>query len=269
MPQKNGLVNQDEIEQLLQESGQGEPAEQTQQRSAPDRPSPADSLDQKESQSPASKTSGTTGESDAPLASTAQSSQTGQSAEPSGGQQALAKGDSEKSPAQTGDSPPASSPSLAPEKPDASRTVGGAPACPTELPVGEGRVTHGDVEYLLNRAEQALQSIDSESGSQAPAGTTTFQFQEFVGAARSTEGATFELLSDVELDLKIELGRTHMQLEDVLKLRKGSVVPLDKLAGDPVDIYVNERLIARGEVLVLNDNFCVRVAELIVGSNPE
>ena len=58
-----------------------------------------------------------------------------------------------------------------------------------------------------------------------------------------------------------------MYLEDVLKLRKGSVVPLDKLAGDPVDIYVNGRLIARGEVLVLNDNFCVRVAELIVGAN--
>ena len=71
----------------------------------------------------------------------------------------------------------------------------------------------------------------------------------------------------MELDLKIELGRTHMYLEDVLKLRKGSVVPLDKMAGDPVDIYVNGRLIARGEVLVLNDNFCVRVAELIVGAN--
>ena len=67
--------------------------------------------------------------------------------------------------------------------------------------------------------------------------------------------------------MKIELGRTQMYLEDVLKLRKGSVVPLDKLAGDPVDIYVNQRLVARGEVLVLNDNFCVRVAELIVGAN--
>ncbi|HVX60109.1 MAG TPA: FliM/FliN family flagellar motor switch protein [Pirellulales bacterium] len=48
-------------------------------------------------------------------------------------------------------------------------------------------------------------------------------------------------------------------------MRKGSVVPLDKLAGDPVDIFVNGRLIAKGEVLVLNDNFCVRVAELIAG----
>jgi len=52
-------------------------------------------------------------------------------------------------------------------------------------------------------------------------------------------------------------------LDEILKLRRGSVVTLDKLAGDPVDIYVNGRLIARGEVLVLNDNFCVRVAELL------
>ena len=58
-----------------------------------------------------------------------------------------------------------------------------------------------------------------------------------------------------------------MHLEEVLRLNKGAVVALDKLAGDPVDIYVNGRLIARGEVLVLNDNFCVRVAELVVGSS--
>jgi flagellar motor switch protein FliN/FliY len=69
----------------------------------------------------------------------------------------------------------------------------------------------------------------------------------------------------VQLDLKIELGRTQMHLEDVLRMKQGAVVTLDKLAGDPVDIYANGRLIARGEVLVLNDNFCVRVAELISG----
>ncbi len=72
-----------------------------------------------------------------------------------------------------------------------------------------------------------------------------------------------DLISDVDLDLKIELGRTQMHLDEVLKLRKGSVVTLDKLAGDPVDVYVNGRLVARGEVLVLNENFCVRVAELL------
>jgi flagellar motor switch protein FliN/FliY len=92
-----------------------------------------------------------------------------------------------------------------------------------------------------------------------------FKLQDFSGAALSTEAATLDLVRDVELDVKIELGRTQMYLEDVLKLRKGAVVPLDKLAGDPVDIYVNGRLIARGEVLVLNENFCVRVAELVAG----
>jgi len=124
-----------------------------------------------------------------------------------------------------------------------------------------------DVEYLLKQAEQALQSIGGQVSGDLPPGAKTYRFEEFRGAPASTEKATIDLIRDVELDLKIELGRTHMYLEDVLKLRKGSVVPLDKLAGDPVDVYVNGRLIARGEVLVLNDNFCVRVAELIAGSN--
>ncbi len=92
-----------------------------------------------------------------------------------------------------------------------------------------------------------------------------FQLKDFSGAPASKEIATLALVRDVELDVKIELGRTQMYLDDVLRLHKGSVVPLDKLAGDPVDIFVNGRLIARGEVLVLNDNFCVRVAELVAG----
>jgi flagellar motor switch protein FliN/FliY len=72
-----------------------------------------------------------------------------------------------------------------------------------------------------------------------------------------------DLLHDVNLQVKIELGRTRMTVDDVLKLDEGSVVELDKLAGDPVDVYANDRLIARGEVLVLNDNFCVRVSEIL------
>lgn len=71
------------------------------------------------------------------------------------------------------------------------------------------------------------------------------------------------LLNDVELGVKIELGRTVMYVEDVLRLDDGSIIELDKAAGDPVDIYVNGRHIARGEVLVLNDNFCVRISEIV------
>lgn len=74
------------------------------------------------------------------------------------------------------------------------------------------------------------------------------------------------LLKDVNLDVKIELGRTRMVVDDVLRLSEGAVVELDKLAGDPVDIYVNGRHIARGEVLVLNENFCVRISEILEGA---
>lgn len=126
------------------------------------------------------------------------------------------------------------------------------------------QIASADIELLLRKAEAALASAEESRDAEVP-GVARYRLEDFAGAAPSGEAATLELLRDVELNLKIELGRTHMQLEDVLKLRKGSVVPLDKLAGDPVDIYVNGRLIARGEVLVLNDNFCVRVAELISG----
>jgi flagellar motor switch protein FliN/FliY len=132
---------------------------------------------------------------------------------------------------------------------------------------GEGDITPRDVEFLFNQAEQALESINAASSDDLPQGVVSYRLEEFTGSPPSTENATIDLIRDVELDLKIELGRTNMYLEDVLKLRRGAVVPLDKLAGDPVDIYVNGRLIARGEVLVLNDNFCVRVAELIAGAN--
>jgi flagellar motor switch protein FliN/FliY len=78
-----------------------------------------------------------------------------------------------------------------------------------------------------------------------------------------------EMLNDVDLDVVIELGRSRMLVEDVLKLGTGSVVELDKLAGDPVDVYVNDRLVARGEVLVLNDNFCIRISEIVADLEEE
>ncbi len=145
----------------------------------------------------------------------------------------------------------------------------GDPASPVSpdparaISASEGRMASADVEYLLDQAQQALESVDRPADADPLEGLAPFNLEEFGGAPPSADVATLELIRDVELDLKIELGRTQMHLEDVLKLHKGSVVPLDKLAGDPVDIFVNGRLIARGEVLVLNDNFCVRVAELI------
>ena len=173
-----------------------------------------------------------------------------------------ASGEADSPPEDAADGPGEGSVATAPASAPSTAEPQGAGSQP-----GDGSMAAGDVDLLLAQAEQALASIGGELSDEMPEGASTYRLEEFRGAPASTETATLDLISDVELDLKIELGRTHMYLEDVLKLRQGSVVPLDKLAGDPVDIYVNGRLIARGEVLVLNDNFCVRVAELIAGKS--
>ena len=126
----------------------------------------------------------------------------------------------------------------------------------------------GAIESLLEQAQAHLSSLD-EAASPLPAGVKPFELKDLFGAAPANEQASLDLLRDVQLDLKIELGRTQMHLEDVLRMKQGAVVTLDKLAGDPVDIYANGRLIARGEVLVLNDNFCVRVNEIVAGVKDE
>jgi flagellar motor switch protein FliN/FliY len=96
-----------------------------------------------------------------------------------------------------------------------------------------------------------------------PAGATPMTLPALTASLSPAQQKAIELLADVNLDVKIELGRTRMLVEDVLKLGEGAVVELDKLAGDPVDIFVNNRHVARGEVLVLNDSFCVRVSEIL------
>ena len=78
--------------------------------------------------------------------------------------------------------------------------------------------------------------------------------------------ANIDMLMDVNLTVAIELGRTEMSLRQALDLQQGSVVELDRLAGDPIDVYVNEKLIAKGEVVVVDDKFAVRITELFANS---
>ena len=88
---------------------------------------------------------------------------------------------------------------------------------------------------------------------------------EFAGTSRPA-GGNIGLLMDVPLKLTVELGRTTKLVKEILALAPGSVVDLDKLAGEAVDILVNEKLIAKGEVVVIDENFGVRITEII---NPE
>jgi flagellar motor switch protein FliN len=183
---------------------------------------------------------------------------------------ATAAGGTNPAAAQPGAAPlnPAEVEALLKQNAPAGAAAASPPRAAAERPgAASGAIAQGDIDLLLNQAEQALASIQSSAQAGPPPGTVPFRLQDFAGAPATSENATLDLIRDIDLDLRIELGRTRMYLEDVLKLGKGAVVPLDKLAGDPVDIYANGRLIARGEVLILNDNFCVRVAELVAGEN--
>jgi flagellar motor switch protein FliN/FliY len=72
-----------------------------------------------------------------------------------------------------------------------------------------------------------------------------------------------DLLGDVNVQVRVELGSSKMNVQDVLKLGSGSVVGLNSLIGDPVNVFVNDRLVARGEVLVVKDNIAVRITEVV------
>ncbi len=77
------------------------------------------------------------------------------------------------------------------------------------------------------------------------------------------DSRNLDLLMNVALGVSAELGRCTMRVTDVLKLGKGSVVELDRLAGGPIDVLVNNRLVARGEVVAVDDRFGVRITEVV------
>jgi flagellar motor switch protein FliN/FliY len=77
------------------------------------------------------------------------------------------------------------------------------------------------------------------------------------------EGPNLDFIMDIPLEVSVELGRTKMVISDLLQLGQGSVVELSKLAGEPLEILVNQKLVARGEVVVVNEKFGVRLTDII------
>lgn len=89
------------------------------------------------------------------------------------------------------------------------------------------------------------------------------KFEDFGAAAGSGAGNNIEILMDLELPVIIELGRTAMFIRDILELGPGSIVELTKLSGEPVDLYVNDKKFAQGEVVVIDENFGIRITDLV------
>lgn len=141
---------------------------------------------------------------------------------------------------------------------------------PPDAPAADAAMTEAvDQASIDDLLKEASFEEPSAVNAAIPPDTNAFAMPDFQQAMRDAQVSSIDLLRDVDLNVKIELGRSRMLVEDVLKLAEGSVVELDKLAGDPVDVFVNDRLVARGEVLVLNDNFCVRINEILAGVKEE
>lgn len=101
-------------------------------------------------------------------------------------------------------------------------------------------------------------------GKNGPSTVRSVQFGEIEGGVASTGApSSIDLLRDVSLVVRAELGRTNMLVKEILKLGVNSVISLDKEAGEPVDVLVNNKMIARGEVVEIDGNFGVRITEII------
>lgn len=90
-----------------------------------------------------------------------------------------------------------------------------------------------------------------------------FPFQDLKGQNGEHQPANLDFILDIPLEISVELGRTKMMINDLLKLGQGSVIELGKPAGDTLEILANDRLIAKGDVVVMNDKYGIRLTEVI------
>jgi len=101
------------------------------------------------------------------------------------------------------------------------------------------------------------------SGAFGPTNVQSVQFPNLMPHGGPQEAGNISLIMDVFMEMTVELGRTRKLIKEILAMGEGTIIELDKLAGEPVDILVNHKLIAKGEVVVIDENFGVRVTEIV------
>ena len=145
-----------------------------------------------------------------------------------------------------------------------------------------GLLTQADLDALIEAtsqdnmayAEAADGSEDSPEPSPFPASSAALGMVDLPSfdspaaeALHEQDGASgMGRVRDIPLEVTVELGRTRLLIRDILDLSAGSIIELDKIAGEPVDLFANGMLVARGEVIVIDDNFGVRVTEIITAA---
>ncbi|MEC5386937.1 flagellar motor switch protein FliN [Uliginosibacterium sp. H3] len=128
--------------------------------------------------------------------------------------------------------------------------------------VAEDDIT--DDDWAAAMQEQVV--ADAAAAEAAVAQPASFQNFEAGSGPKATSMNDFDLILDIPVQLTVELGRTKISIRNLLQLAHGSVVELDALAGEPMDVLVNGTLIAQGEVVVVNDKFGIRLTDIITPS---
>jgi flagellar motor switch protein FliN/FliY len=118
-----------------------------------------------------------------------------------------------------------------------------------------------------NEIEQGLEGVAAAAGEVADAATAaanaTGGASMQTAATKRHNSRTLEFLMDVSLQVSVEVGRARMTINDLLQMGAGSVVELEKLAGEPLDIFINGKPVARGEAVIVNEKFGVRLTDII------
>lgn len=124
-----------------------------------------------------------------------------------------------------------------------------------------------DDDYVVkNPVKKATKKIKQKKKEQIPVNVRPIEFDEFEDEEVELSGeqlSNLELIMSVPLEISVEIGKAKRQIKDILEFKQGTIIELDKQAGAYVDIIVNGQLIAKGEVVVVNDNFGVRVVEIV------
>ena len=111
--------------------------------------------------------------------------------------------------------------------------------------------------------QETDKQVDDVNGGKTKGEAQAAQFSPVQDTGKTTVQRGLDFILDIPLQVTVELGRTQMLVDDLLQLGQGSVVELSKLAGEPMEILVNQKLIARGEVVVVNEKFGIRLTDII------
>lgn len=133
------------------------------------------------------------------------------------------------------------------------------------MPTEESQSAFPSMPAMTNNVAESSDSSWASMGASPPPVPEVHpvQLNDFSSEVNASHHGSLEFLMDVDMQLTVELGQTHKQVREILQLGEGSIIELDKLAGEPVDVRVNQQLIAKGEVVVIDENFGVRITEII------